>query len=155
MVITRSILKLEKCNGYQNLQKNISNYVRFMSFLSHLNGFWVIYKNGHFYCDQKLVSPSHFSVQCFIAYTFYCELVNNLGPVFKNFAERFSSALWHLAPCFNQQFIVHQHNTLADNDQLLILMCSYMMWQWFYIPAGKLRKRSWTKFWERWFTTPG
>ena len=74
MTITRSILKLEKCNGYQNLQKNISNYVIFVLFLSNLNGFWVIYKNGHFYCDQKRVSQSHLIVQCLIACTFLCDL---------------------------------------------------------------------------------
>ena len=74
---------------------------------------------------------------------------------FKKFRRLLCSALRHLTPCFNHQFIVHLHNTSADNDQLLILMCSYMMWQWFIIPAGKLRKRSWTKFWERWSTTPG
>ena len=62
MAITWSILKLEKCNGYQNLQKNISNYVFFISFLSHLNGFWVIYKNSHFHCDQKWVSQSPLSI---------------------------------------------------------------------------------------------
>ena len=87
MVITWSILKLEKCNKYQNLQKNISNYVRFISFLSHFNRFWVIYKNGHFYCDQKWVSSSHLSVQCFIAYTFYCE------PHLKNLKDFLTSIL--------------------------------------------------------------
>ena len=48
MAITWSILPLEKCNRYQNLQKNISNLVYFISFCSHLSGFWVIEKRDIF-----------------------------------------------------------------------------------------------------------
>ena len=40
MAITRSILELEKCNGYQNLQKNISNYV----FLYHFSLTWTVFE---------------------------------------------------------------------------------------------------------------
>ena len=60
MAITWSILKLEKCNGYQNLQKNISNYVFFYIISLSLERFLSYFQKWPFLLRPKVslsVSP--------------------------------------------------------------------------------------------------
>jgi hypothetical protein len=100
MAITWSILKLEKCNGYQNLQKkNISNYVFFCIIFLSLERFLSYLQKRPFLLRPKVsLSVSPFCPMPYSIHFPLCIILKpDSGSAFNLNSLRFSEYVPHLS----------------------------------------------------------